>query len=84
MGKFVVGVQYIDLSAWILQYVWKIKEKFIKTKYKVCRNNTCSGRNLENKRKNHKNQVKNRKINISYYKYFSVSRETSNILRNYI
>ena len=60
MGKFVVGVQYIDLSAWILQYVWK------------------------NKRKIHKNQVKNRKINISYYKYFSVSRETSNILRNYI
>lgn len=32
MGKFVVGVQYIDLSAWILQYVWKMKEKFIKTK----------------------------------------------------
>ena len=29
MGKFVVGVQYIDLSAWILQYVWKMKEKFI-------------------------------------------------------
>ena len=39
---------------------------------------------MENKRKIHKNQVKNRKINISYYKYFSVSRETSNILRNYI
>jgi hypothetical protein len=26
MGKFVVGVQYIDLSAWILQHVWKMKE----------------------------------------------------------
>jgi len=39
---------------------------------------------MENKRKIHKNQVKNRKINISYYKHFSVSRETSNILRNYI
>lgn len=39
---------------------------------------------MGNKRKIHKNQVKNRKINISYYKYFSVSRETSNILRNYI
>ena len=32
MGKFVLGVQYIDLSAKILQYVWKIKEKFIKIK----------------------------------------------------
>lgn len=39
---------------------------------------------MENKRKIHKNQVKNRKINISYYKHFSVSRETSYILRNYI
>lgn len=26
MGKFVVSVQYIDMSAWILQYVWKLRK----------------------------------------------------------
>ena len=36
---------------------------------------------MENKRKTHKNQVKNRKININYYKHFSVSRETLDILK---
>lgn len=35
MGKFAVDVQYIDLSTGILQYVWKMIEKFIEIKWKL-------------------------------------------------
>ena len=32
MGKFVIGVQYIDMSAWILQYVWELEKKILEIK----------------------------------------------------